>query len=852
MASEDPMAPPMVHRLRKLPPDILLSRACFVLLVATVLLVGAICLLKAADWINRPFPGFLINQRMVINGMGRYHWTGTTAGLKHPDKILTANGQPVVTSHDLERIILPTPVGQPIRYTVEQDGRVVTLDIPTMRFNVADFVVLVGTLFLTGLIYLAIGVIVFVLKPDTRVSWSHLLLCLCLSAFNLTAFDVAATHAGFVRWYFSVTAFLPAAGVHLSMLFPEPWKIVDRRPWVQLLPYGLAAVLLIPVEAFYPGPVFIAAYNLLYVYLIVGALAILGSSLVSYLWESSVIAKQRSKVVLFGAAVAFPLPALGELAFYRGWTFQGIPIQANFLAIPILMFPAAIAYAIAKHNLFDVDVYIKRTVGYGTMTAVVALTYFALQTLVNALVLQPVFGAQSESIYPIIFALLVVFFFNPVNRRVQEGVEKLFFRKPYDYKTTIASIGDALTSLVDLDAMLIKVISIIRAQLFLDRVGVVVLDPGTQTCQYVFFGDPVESASRSVQRASPRHDDPLLSVLGREKRLITKYDIAEDPRFEPVRESCGRSFAEFGASVAVPLLYQESFAGMLAVGYKKSGHFYSRDDIDLLKTASTMTATAIEQAHEKEQRGTLMQLFSKHVAPEVAEVLWQQREQFLDGGRPRSQKQIVTVMFTDLQGFTSVSEQLDPQVLMDWLNTYMDGIARTVMDHGGVVDDYFGDGVKVNFGVPVPRTSEEEIRQDALHAVRCALALEREMARINENMKARGLPNLRMRVGIYTGPVVAGTLGSAERMKYTTLGDTVNTAARLESYDKDLFLPHFGNSPCRILIGESTLLHLGDRFETQKVGELTLKGKETRVTVHCVLGQRGEVESSPEVPAPQV
>ena len=182
------------------------------------------------------------------------------------------------------------------------------------------------------------------------------------------------------------------------------------------------------------------------------------------------------------------------------------------------------------------------------------------------------------------------------------------------------------------------------------------------------------------------------------------------------------------------------------------------------------------------------------MAPEVAEVLWQQREQFLDGGRPRSQKQIVTVMFTDLQGFTSVSEQLDPQVLMDWLNTYMDAIARTVMDHGGVVDDYFGDGVKVNFGVPVPRTSEEEIRQDALHAVRCALALEREMARINENMKARGLPNLRMRVGIYTGPVVAGTLGSAERMKYTTLGDTVNTAARLESYDKDLFLPHFGNS----------------------------------------------------------
>src|SRR3989454_11857695 len=112
------------------------------------------------------------------------------------------------------------------------------------------------------------------------------------------------------------------------------------------------------------------------------------------------------------------------------------------------------------------------------MTALVALPSFAPKPLVIALFLQPVFGPQSESIYPIIFALLVVFFFNPVNRRVQEGVEKLFFRKPYDYKTTIASIGDALTSLVDLDAMLIKAISIIRAQLFLDRCGGVGLDPG--------------------------------------------------------------------------------------------------------------------------------------------------------------------------------------------------------------------------------------------------------------------------------------------------------------------------------------------------------------------------------------
>jgi adenylate cyclase len=292
--------------------------------------------------------------------------------------------------------------------------------------------------------------------------------------------------------------------------------------------------------------------------------------------------------------------------------------------------------------------------------------------------------------------------------------------------------------------------------------------------------------------------------------------------------------------VAIPLLYQDTFTGMLAIGYKKSGHFYSRDDIDLLKTVSTMTATAIEQAREKEQRDTLMRLFSKHVSSEVAEALWQQRDQFLDGGRPRSQKQIVTVMFTDLQGFTTISEKLDAQALMDLINRYMDAIARTAMDHGGVVDDYFGDGVKVNFGVPLPRTTDAERRQDAVHAVSCAVALEQDMRRLNGITQERGLPPLRRRIGINTGAVVAGSLGSAERRKYTTLGDTVNTAARLESFSKELNLSHLAESPCRILISESTYRYLGDQFETQKVGELSLKGKEEKIPAYCVTGWKSE------------
>jgi adenylate cyclase len=254
--------------------------------------------------------------------------------------------------------------------------------------------------------------------------------------------------------------------------------------------------------------------------------------------------------------------------------------------------------------------------------------------------------------------------------------------------------------------------------------------------------------------------------------------------------------------------------------------------------ASAGLVTAYMSNQEKKERAILMQLFSRHVAPEVAETMWQQRDQFMDGGRPRSQKLIATVFFTDLKGFTSVSEKMDPQGLMEWLNAYMETMAQLVMDHGGVVDDYLGDAIKANFGVPFPRTTDAAISQDAVAAIDCALAMERELRRLNALWQQQNLPTVGMRIGIFTGPVVAGSLGSTQRLKYTTVGDTVNTASRLETYDKDFAAPDFTNNPCRILIGETTFNYLDHQFETITVGEANLKGKGEKTMIYRVVGRK--------------
>lgn len=238
---------------------------------------------------------------------------------------------------------------------------------------------------------------------------------------------------------------------------------------------------------------------------------------------------------------------------------------------------------------------------------------------------------------------------------------------------------------------------------------------------------------------------------------------------------------------------------------------------------------------EKVERALLMQLFSRHVSPDVAGAIWQQREQFMDGGRPRPQKLTATVLFSDLKGFTTVSEGLDPQVLMDWLNEYMESMAHIVIEHGGVINKYIGDSIMAVFGVPVARTNDSEMNRDAVNAVNCALSMSERLNILNKNWRERGLPVTKMRIGIFTGQLVAGSLGSAQRMEYTVIGDTVNIASRLESFDKD-FEGNSG-SDCRILIGDETLRRIGGGHSAEKVGAVSLKGKDEKVIIYMVTGR---------------
>lgn len=251
-------------------------------------------------------------------------------------------------------------------------------------------------------------------------------------------------------------------------------------------------------------------------------------------------------------------------------------------------------------------------------------------------------------------------------------------------------------------------------------------------------------------------------------------------------------------------------------------------------TIAAALSTVYLSVNERAERQLLMKLFSRHVAPEVAETIWRERNRFIANGRLLPQCLTATVLFTDIRRFTTIAETLEPARLMDWLNTYMEAMAQVVMAHEGVVKQYAGDEVMALFGVPAPRRTETEIAQDAQRAVQCALAMGERLRQLNAGWVEQGLPTTAVRAGIHTGPMVAGSLGGSQRMEYAVVGDTVNTASRLENFEKDAH--QTANSICRILIGETTCRYLDGRFQVTEVGRTRLKGKQREITVYRVDG----------------
>jgi adenylate cyclase len=251
---------------------------------------------------------------------------------------------------------------------------------------------------------------------------------------------------------------------------------------------------------------------------------------------------------------------------------------------------------------------------------------------------------------------------------------------------------------------------------------------------------------------------------------------------------------------------------------------------------------AYQAQQSTRQRQMMLMLLGQNTSPEVANALWENRDRLLKSGKLPGRKTIATMLFTDIRGFSTLAEVTPPEQLLDWLNDYLSTLAEAIQIHHGIINKFTGDGLLAVFGVPITRSTPAAIAADAEAAVNCALTMADRLDALNHSRAARHLPQLEMRVGIFTGDVVVGSLGGQARMEYGIIGDSVNIASRLESFDK-----HRQPAPCRILIGHDTLMYLQQKFNVENWGDLLLKGRQTPVAVYRVLGRQPD----PSGPVPE-
>jgi adenylate cyclase len=231
----------------------------------------------------------------------------------------------------------------------------------------------------------------------------------------------------------------------------------------------------------------------------------------------------------------------------------------------------------------------------------------------------------------------------------------------------------------------------------------------------------------------------------------------------------------------------------------------------LVTYAGTVAKNFTQEQREKRR---LSRFFSPAV---VAEIVRHKDDAKLAAGRRR-----MTVLFSDIRGFTSMSEKMEPEEVVAFLREYLTVMTEAVFRHGGTVDKYIGDAIMALYNVPF------ETPDHARRAVRTALEFQERLQPLAERFAAKYGGTLACGVGIHTGDAVVGTIGSEQRLEYTAIGDTINLGSRLEGLTKDFSVP--------IIMSEATAAEVAGQFASRDLGEVTVKGKAIPVKIYAVLG----------------
>jgi adenylate cyclase len=379
--------------------------------------------------------------------------------------------------------------------------------------------------------------------------------------------------------------------------------------------------------------------------------------------------------------------------------------------------------------------------------------------------------------------------------------------------SALYEMSKTLGSVFDLEAIFAKATDVIFRSTPADRVVALLAEGnGTENPEDVKL-NPI--AMRARDESLNNHARKLsigrtiTRKVMRDRVALLSQDAASDEEFAGVDSIVSQGVR---STICAPLVGESRVHGAIYADRLDPFAAFKPDDLELISAVAAQTAIAVEnaRAHERLAREEVARANYSRFLPEyVVKQMLENPESFKLGGV----NQTITILFADIRGFTRISEHAPPEKIVGLLNRYFSAMTDIIFAHGGTLDKYLGDGLMALFGAPT--TTPE----DASNALNAAVAMQRRLLGINIELRDEGLAEVGVGIGLHTGEVTVGYIGSERRSEYTAIGDSVNTASRLESNAKG----------GQILISEATAKAARSRYKLHPRDPITVKNREQPV-----------------------
>jgi class 3 adenylate cyclase len=795
--------------------------------LAAVVLLGAY-IFNAVHWFSSPIRGWINNVSGDPHIVAVTYEVAETAGLRVGDRVLTLNGGNFENFRELNALS-NLELGDLNVYEVQRGEELLEIVVPTAEMGVFNTLYLFGSSLLAGIVFVAAGILVFLMKPRDGPSWSFQLFAMVLGVgFPYLWLGPSFEPAWLEGVFIPATYFASATILQLTVFFPQRRRLFADRWPLLLIPYGIAAVLsVVELSGDIRMPGTLATLRMA---MLAGSVLIfMGSALQIWLRGESQATRIQALAVLTGGLLSGFVPTADNLyTSIVGVRLAPLAILPAFL----FAFPVSVGYAIVQHDLFEIDMIIRRTYGYLLSTAVVIGLYGTVVSGLN-LTVGPT-DIMSSPFFSVAFILGMVFVMQPVQGRIQKVVDRAFYRQQYDYRATITAVSETMTTMLDPAEVQQTLVGSVVEEMFLEN-GILLSSEGTDFEANVVAG--MEWPADRPRRVSL--DPALRRALIDHREGVFRHEIELAPQYERDRSGMQASFDSLGAELMLPMVLKGEVRAVLSLGGKKSGKLFTREDIALLRTLINQGSIALENARLfAEVSANLKQIqMLETVKGNLAKFVPQTVQDLVEGSGDSNdlfekRETDLTVMFADMVGYTKMSSQLPMDVVNDIIERYFGAFLDEILLAGGDVNETAGDGLMVLF-------QDSDPDRHARAAVSAAVTIQRLTRTINAERLAED-PNagpIGMHIGINTGIASVGATkisgSTGMRWTYTASGPITNIAARVGALGEE------------IAITENTSSRLGEGFEIEEIGPQALKNVPEPVMAYRVMGapEIGELDA---------